>query len=72
MAFTGSFAGDPFKDPFHVFPLFPVPSSLFLVPLSLFLSLFLVSLSLLLVLLSLFLVFYSLLLVSTMVSARRV
>ena len=31
MAFTGSFAGDPFKDPFHVFPLFLVSLSLFLV-----------------------------------------
>ena len=58
MAFTGSFAGDPFKDPFHVFLLF---LSLFLVPLSLFL-----------ISLSLFLVLSSLLLVSTMISARRV
>ena len=68
MAFTGSFAGDPFKNPFHVFLLFLVPFSLFLVPL----SLFLVPLSLFLVSLSLFLVLSSLLLVSTMISARCV
>ena len=39
MAFTGPFAGDPFKDSFDVFPLFLISLLLFLV----FLSLSLVS-----------------------------
>ena len=67
MAFTGTFAGDPFKDLFHVFSLFLVVLSLFLVSL----SLLLVSLSLLLVSLSLLLVFCSLLLASATFSTRR-
>ena len=83
MSFTGTFAGDPFKDLFHFFFLFLVSLSLFLVFLSLllvslplFLPLFLFFLSLFLSLfvvsLLLLLVFSSLPLVSVKVSAQRV
>ena len=45
MSFTGTLAGDPFKDSFHVLLLFLVPFSLFLFSLSPFVLFLLPSLA---------------------------